>query len=337
MSSAREAAGPILVADVGGTHVRFALADAAASEPLLADTTRRYRAAGFVGFADAIRGYLDETAAHPVAAVIAAAGLRIRGEVRLTNLPWVISKSAIEKEFGFARVALINDFAAMAFAVPLLRSHDLQPIGPAAPVAFDTGATQTFAIIGPGTGLGVGALLVRGGRLHALETEGGHASLAPGNAEEIELLERLAARFGHVSNERVLCGSGLVNVYETLCEIDGVAALHSTPEEITANASADAMCRRAVERLCELLGAVAGDLALTFGAWQGVYLTGGLAPSLAPWIETGGFRRRFEDKGRLSAAVARVPTSIVLHPEAGLLGAAASYLFGGAIFDDGGD
>ena len=334
MSSVRGITGPILVADVGGTHVRFALADVNASEPLLAETTRRYRAADFAGFTDAIRGYLDETAAHPVAAVIAAAGLRIDGEVRLTNLPWVISQSAIEKEFGFP-VALINDFAAMAFAVPLLRSHDLHAIGPAAPVAFDIGATQTFAIIGPGTGLGVGALLVRDGRLHALETEGGHASLAPGNAEEIGMLERLAARFGHVSNERVLCGSGLVNLYETLCAIDDVAARYSTPEDITANAGTDAMCRRAVERLCELLGAVAGDLALTFGAWQGVYLTGGLAPWLAPWIETGGFRRRFEDKGRLSAAVARVPTSIVLHPDAGLLGAAASYLFGGALFDDG--
>jgi glucokinase len=328
MSSARGAAGPILVADVGGTHVRFALADIAASEPLLADTTRRYRAASFAGFAEAIRRYLDESVARPASAVIAAAGLRIDGEVRLTNLPWVISRSAIEAEFGFERVALINDFAAMALSVSLLRTHDLRAVGSAAPVAFDNSATQTFAIIGPGTGLGVGALLVREGRLHALETEGGHASLAPGNAEEVELLKRLAARYGHVSNERVLCGSGLVNLYETLCEIHGVAAIYSTPEEITANASADAACRHAVERSCELLGAVAGDLALTFGAWEGVYLTGGLAPRLAPWIEAGGFRRRFEDKGRLSAAVARVPTSIVLHPETGLLGAAAYAIVG---------
>lgn len=323
MSSASGPAGPILVADVGGTHVRFALADVAAAEPLLADSIRRYHAAGFAGFADAIRRYLDESGARPVSAVIAAAGLRVEGEVRLTNLPWIISRRAIEAEFGFAHVALINDFAAMALSVPLLRPHDLQAIGAAAPVPFDTDATQTFAIIGPGTGLGVGALLVRDRRLHALETEGGHVSLAPGNEEEIELLKRLTLRFGHVSNERVLSGSGLLNLYETLCEMHGSAVLYSTPEDITANANSDVACRHAIERFCELLGAVAGDLAMTFGAWDGVYLTGGLTPRLAPWIEAGGFRRRFEDKGRLSGAIARVPAYIVLHPDAGLLGAAA--------------
>jgi glucokinase len=159
--------------------------------------------------------------------------------------------------------------------------------------------------------------------LHALETEGGHASFAPGDAEELEILRRLAARFGHVSNERVLCGSGLVNLYCTLCEIDGADARCETPEQITASANTDPLCRRAVERFCALLGAVAGDLILTFGAWDGVYLTGGLAPQLLPWIEAGGFRRRFEDKGRLGPSVARVPSAVVVHADAGLLGAAA--------------
>ena len=324
---------PVLVADVGGTHVRFALVDVAARTPLIAGTTRRYRAAEFASFADAVRSYVDESAERPVSAVIAAAGLRVNGEVRLTNLPWVISRHAIETAFGFERATLINDFAAMALSVPLLEAHDLCAIGAPAPARFDIAASQTFAVVGPGTGLGVGALMVRERRLFALETEGGHASLAPGNSEEIEILRRLAARFGHVSNERVLCGSGLVNLYETLCEMDGVAARCTTPEEITAGANADAACRRAVERFSELLGAVAGDLALTFGAWDGVYLTGGLAPLLLAWIEAGGFRRRFEEKGRLSTAAARVPSAVVVHADAGLLGAAVQAMIEAGRFD----
>lgn len=316
-------AAPVLVADVGGTNVRFALVDVAADEPLVAGSTRRYRGADFATFVDAIRHYLGETAARPVAMVVAAAGLRIDDEVRLTNMAWVISRAAVEAEIGFGPVTLINDFAAMGLCVPLLKADEVLTIGSPARVRTDASASQTFAIVGPGTGLGVGALLVRAARIFALETEGGHAGFAPGNDEEIEILRRLAARFGRVSNERLLCGSGLVNLYQALCEIDGLPIDASTPEEITQRADSDAACRRAVEKFCELLGSVAGDLVLTFGAWDGVYLSGGLAPQLAPWLERGGFRRRFEDKGRLSASIARVPTSVVLHAEAGLLGAAA--------------
>jgi glucokinase len=315
---------PALVADVGGTHVRFALVDVAAREPLIAASARRYRAAEFESFGAAVRRYLEEAGSAPRALVIAAAGVRVGDEVRLTNnVPWVISRAAVEREFGFGDVRLLNDFAAMALSVSLLRRHDLRVIGGAEPVRFDARALQTFAILGPGTGLGVGALIVRDGHAHALETEGGHANFAPGNDEEVEIHRRLAARFGRVSHERVLCGSGLVNLYEILCEIDGATPRFASPEDITAAANDDALCRRTVRRFCEQLGSVAGDLALTFGAWEGVYVTGGLVGPLLPWIEGGGFRQRFEDKGRLSPVVARVPSSIVLHADAGLLGAAA--------------
>ncbi len=316
--------GPVLVADVGGTHVRFALVDVGAADPLIDASTRRFRAAEFESFGAAVQRYLDESGAHPATLVIAAAGVVADGEVRLTNnVPWVISRDAIAAAFGFGEVALLNDFAAMALSVCLLQPRDLQGVGAPAPVAFDANTRQTFAILGPGTGLGVGALIVRDGHAHALETEGGHASFAPGNAEEVEIYRHLAARFGRVSHERALCGSGLVNLYTALAEIRGVTAEFSMPEQITAAADSDALCRRAVEVFCEQLGAVAGDLVLTFGAWDGVYVAGGLAPLLARWIESGGFRRRFEDKGRLAPAVARVPTSIVQHAEPGLLGAAA--------------
>ena len=316
--------GPVLVTDVGGTHVRFALVDVAAEDPLLIESARRYRAAEFESFGAAVKRYLEECAREPQALVIAAAGVRVGDEVRLTNnVPWVISRTAIEKEFGFGDVRLLNDFAAMALSVSLLQPGDLRVVGTAQPVHFDAHVAQTFAILGPGTGLGVGALVVRDGHAHPLETEGGHANFAPGNDEEVEIYRRLAARFGRVSHERVLCGSGLVNLYEILCEIDGAAPRFASPEDITAAANDDAICRRTVERFCEQLGSVAGDLALTFGAWDGVYVTGGLVRPLLPWIEAGGFRKRFEDKGRLASVVARVPASVVLHADAGLLGAAA--------------
>lgn len=316
--------GPVLVADVGGTHVRFALVDIAAADPLIGASARRFRAAEFASFGAAVQRYLDESGTHPAALVIAAAGVVDDGEVRLTNnVPWVISRDAIAAGFGFAEVALLNDFAAMALSVSLLQPRDLHAVGTPAPVPFDARRRQTFAILGAGTGLGVGALIVREGHAHALETEGGHASFAPGTAEEIDIYRRFSARFGRVSHERALCGSGLVNLYAALADIAGVEARFSAPEQITAAADSDALSRRAVEVFCEQLGSVAGDLALTFGAWDGVYVTGGLAPLLTRWIERGGFRRRFEDKGRLSPAVARVPTSIVQHADPGLLGAAA--------------
>ena len=315
--------GPVLVADVGGTHVRFALVDIASADPLIAASARRFRAAEFASFGAAVHRYLDESGSRPAALVIAAAGVVADGEVRLTNnVPWVISRNAIAREFGFAEVALLNDFAAMALSVSLLQPRDLHRVGAPAPVAFSARSRQTFAILGAGTGLGVGALIVRDGHAHALETEGGHASFAPGNAEEVEIYRRFNARFGRVSHERALCGSGLVNLYVALADIGGVEANYSAPEQITAAADSDALSRRAVEIFCEQLGSVAGDLVLTFGAWDGVYVAGGFAPLLTRWIESGRFRRRFEDKGRLSQAVARVPTSIVQHADPGLLGAA---------------
>lgn len=313
----------VLVADVGGTHVRFALADVSAADPLRTDTIRRYDAADFKNFNDAMRRYLDESRARPRSAVIATAGLRVGDEVRLTNLPWVISRSGIEAEFGLSPATLINDFAAMAMCVLVLRPGDMQTLGTRSSAPIDAATERTFAIVGPGTGLGVGALLLRDGRPYALETEGGHTSLAPNDDEEIEILRRLSARFGRVSNERILCGSGLVNLYDVLCEMRGAPAAMTRPEDITRHADDDADCRRAVERFCEVLGALAGDLALVFGAWDGVFLTGGIAPAIARWLAAGGFRRRFENKGRMSAAMARVPTSLVLNPDAGLLGAAA--------------
>ena len=179
--------------------------------------------------------------------------------------------------------------------------------------------------MGPGTGLGVGGLLLRDGRCSVLESEGGHAGFAAHSAEDIAILHRLNQRFGRVSNERLICGNGLVNLYAALCDIHGETALEFSPEDITARAAAntDPLCVRAVETLAGLFGSIAGDLVLTLGGWDGVYLTGGLLLILLPWLQHGQFRERFEAKGRFREAMQHVPTIAILHPEPGLLGAAA--------------
>lgn len=312
-----------LVADLGGTNVRFALADPMAREPLREDSVRRYRVASFGSLAEAARRYLDETGAAPTRAVFAVAGRVDAGEVRITNLPWTVSAAATREALGLASVRLLNDFAALGTGLPLLGAEYLQTIGVPRTLPCEARRDQTVAVVGPGTGLGVGALLVRDGRPIVLETEGGHASFAPNTAEQREILRILTARFGHVSNERLICGAGLVNLYRALSELAGTAPLELAPEDITARGG-DPLCARAVEVFCDVLGAIAGDLVLMFGAWDGVYIAGGLLEPLLPRLAASGFRASFEDKGRFAATMASVSTVAITHPQAGLLGAAAA-------------
>jgi glucokinase len=311
----------VLLADVGGTHVRFALADPGAARPLLGDTIRPYRVAEFATFTGAALAYLGETGVHATRGVFAFAGPVTGDDVCMTNHPWTLSRPRVRAELALSSLRFVNDFAAMSLAVAL--AEDVQPIGAPTMPPIDPSAERTFAVVGPGTGLGVGALLLRNRGAIALETEGGHAAFAPRTEEETEILRRLAARFGRVSNERLLSGPGLANLHRALGEIHGTLEAELTPEEVTAGAEAgDTGCVRAVEMFCELLGAVVGDHVLAFGAWDGAFLAGGLVQPLLGWLGRGGFRRRFEDKGRLAPMMARVPTAAMPGPHAGLLGAA---------------
>lgn len=313
----------VLVADVGGTNVRFARVDPTGAKPLIAGSIRRYRVTEYETFTDAALAYLGETGARASRAVFAFAGQVRDGEVQVTNHRWSVSRDRVRAELALDEVSFVNDFAAMSLCVPLLGVDERHSIGDVAPPSMD--GRRTFAVVGPGTGLGVGALLLRDGRAGALETEGGHAAFAPRTEEELEVLRRLAARFGRVSNERLLCGAGLSNLHEALGDLHGTEGDRLEPDEITRRAAAgeDACCVRAIELFCELLGSVAGDFVLAFGAWDGVWLGGGMTPLLLPWLERGGFRRRFEEKGRLTESMQRVPSVAILHPDAGLLGAAA--------------
>jgi glucokinase len=319
----------VLLADIGGTNARFALADPAASMPLLVDSIRGYAVEAFGSLAEAAQHYLNATQAQAQSGVFAVAG-RVDGDIaRMTNHPWVVSRERVRQALGLDEVTLVNDFVAQSMAVRLLGEDDLLAIGAPGRIASD-GASRTYAVLGPGTGLGIGALVVRDGRHYPLATEGGHASFAPGTPEEIAILERLTTSYGRVSNERVVSGGGLVNLHRALSEIAGLDPGPLQPEDITARAAeGDRRCLHAIDVFCAVFGAIAGDLVLTLGAWDGVFLSGGMVPLLLPALQHSGFRRRFEGKDRYATAMSRVPTLAVLHPQPGLLGAAALAAEGG--------
>lgn len=316
---------PVLLADIGGTNARFALADVSQPTPLLLDSVRQYEVADFPSLPDAARHYLDAIGDSAARAVLAVAGRVDGDEARITNFPWVISASRTCAALDLEAAWLVNDFTAQSMAVLALQPGEVTAIGPThwEGRRGEAGNDRTFAVIGPGTGLGVGGLLIRKHQPYPLATEGGHVDFAPGTPEEIAVLQQLAQEFGRVSIERLISGMGLVNIHRALSRIAGVDPGPRTPPDITAGAeSGDALCLRSVDIFCAVFGAVTGDLVLTLGAWDGVFLAGGLVPKLLHTLQHSGFRQRFEHKGRFAPVMAKVPTLAVLHPQPGLLGAA---------------
>ncbi len=314
-----------LLADLGGTRLRLALGDRLAACPLRTETIRVYSLDRPSELGGAIAAWMRETGFRPRHALLAIAALADGERLRMSNRDWCVEPARLRAECDFDSLRWVNDFVAAASALPLLDAADLQLLGSVPPAAIVAGRAQCMLAVGVGTGLGVAALRWRDGRAEAIGSEGGHLGFAPRMREEIAILEHLAVRFGRVSNERLLSGPGLLNLYAALAGFEGRAAPPQSPEELLARARGgrDPDCARTVEVFCALLGAVAGDLVLAHGAWDGVYLSGGLARALLPWLLRGEFRRRFEDKGRYAWRLARVPSLLVRHPEPGLLGAAA--------------
>jgi glucokinase len=302
-----------LLADVGGTNVRFALSDLGAAPALR--QIRHFATKDFTRLEDAARLYLAEVGAKPDYAVLGVAGPVRDQTITLTNIGWHFGADGVGRALGIARVALINDFEAVALSIPHLGRTDRVVIGPA--VDGEKGAP--VAVAGPGTGFGVGGL-VNG---HALVTEGGHADFAPSDEIEIEVLKFLRRRFGHVSAERLLSGPGLVNLHDALSAIEGRGETTLDPHAITAQALADPASFAAVvvARFCAILGSVAGNIALTMGARGGVMLAGGILPGIRALLAASPFRERFEAKGRFAAYLKAIPTSLIVQEHAGLIGA----------------
>jgi glucokinase len=305
------------VGDVGGTHARFAIVDAAGPLPWKI-RERQDLEGSFPTFLDALRTYFDRSGAErPDVAAIAVAGPVTDGIAQFTNRGWTVSEADLEK-FGFKHAALVNDFAVLAFAAEVLTDKDLRSIGPALPGS----ETGTITILGPGTGFGVSCLARERGRSVPMATEGGHIGFAPSDTQELAALQLMWKEHGRVSVERILSGGGLEALYRTLAQLAGRTPQALTAADITAGAAKDAACRTTLSMFCSVFGAVAGDLALAHGARGGVYISGGISQKIETFLVQSAFRQRFEDKGRLSPFVKAIPTRLIVNPDAAMLGAA---------------
>jgi glucokinase len=298
-----------VLGDVGGTNARFAWQDADGS-PLRDIVT--IPTDDHPTLADALAAYLQGIGRPaPPWCAIGIANPITGDQVQMTNSHWSFSIEALRRAVGFERLVVINDFTALALALPDLPPNELQQLGGVAPAS---GAP--IGLLGPGTGLGVSGLLpsTEPGRWVALQGEGGHATLAACDAREAAVLEWLRTRFGHASAERAVSGQGLEALHEALGALDGAARAAPLPAaEISrrALAASDPRCVEALDLFCAFLGTAAGNLALTLGARGGVYVGGGIVPRLGDAFARSRFRERFEDKGRFRAYLEAIPVYVI--------------------------
>lgn len=312
----------IVTADIGGTHARFALADVAGGRVVSLDAPVTYRTADHAGLDHAWRAF-GEGRALPPAAAIAVAGPVTGETLKLTNNPWAICPAQLPVALGVERLALVNDFGAVAHAVAQLGPERFDHVCGPDRTLPDRGV---ISVLGPGTGLGVAHVLRLADRYVVTETEGGHTDFAPLDEIEDRILHVLRERHRRVSTERVAAGPGLVAIHATLAMIEGEAIVPRPDAELwtAALAGEDRLATAALERFCMILGAVAGDVALAQGA-SAVVIAGGVGLRLAGRLARSGFPRRFAAKGRFEALMRRVPVRLVTHDQPGLYGAAAAF------------
>lgn len=319
---------PALIADIGGTNARFALTDLAAPRPGL-HAVQSLPCCEYASLQHAAEAYLASVGEKPSAAAIAVACPVDGDAIRLTNRAWAFSRRELQEVLGFERLDVINDFGAVARALPALTDADV--VG----LHGDAALPQRgpISVLGPGTGLGVALLVGDAARgWQVVETEGGHVSFAPQGDEEQAIARWMNQRFGRTSNERLLCGAGLSHIDAALRDPgsgpsplgDSVTVLRE-PAAIVESAleGHDLDARRTLARFCAVLGSVAGDVALVHGA-KAVMIAGGIVPRFIPFLHSSAFRERFLAKGRFAAYLEKVSIHVITHPQPGLLGAACA-------------
>ena len=272
------------------------------------------------------RHYLDVVGAgKPAAICLAAAGPVVDGSIKVTNNHWTVSTAALASEFDIDAIRLANDFEAIAYSLPFLGAEDRTVIGQQQGVDL-AGRDFNIAVLGPGTGLGVAGLYRRSGQLIPITGEGGHVGFAPETRLQSEILAVLRERFGRVSAERLVAGSGIENLHAALTILRGTdeAPLKAAQVFAADAEGTSATASEAVRLFFEILGQVAGDVALILGATDGVYIAGGIVKRYPHRLADGRFRRAFDSKGRHSSIVQRIPTHLITHQQPGLLG--TSYL-----------
>jgi glucokinase len=303
----------ILLGDIGATNARFALVS---NGNLNAIST--YEVAKFGQFTDVLTIFLKEHSRQTQIdqALLAIAG-PVKGErVALTNCSWVIDIRELQTRFGL-QVRIVDDFEAVALSLPVLTSTDLARMGDGRPEA---GAPM--AVLGPGSGLGVACLADPSEKGVVIASEGGHATVAPTCEQEDRIVHHLRKRFGHVSAERVVSGSGLENIYQAIAALEGLEIPPRNAAEITKNALSGEcqLSRQSLHAFCAFLGSFAGNVALTLGARGGVYIAGGISPRILDFLIRSEFRKRFEAKGRFQGYLEAIPSYVITHPAAALVG-----------------
>lgn len=310
---------PRLVGDIGGTNARFAMQVSQGmpiSEPLALSCN------DFAGPAEAIRHYLELNGLpHPRWAGLAIATAISGDMLAMTNNGWKFSISETREKLALTHLRMLNDFTALALALPKLGPDDLVQVGTGKPEA-----EKPIGLIGPGTGLGVSGLIPSAQGYTAIEGEGGHSTMPAFNAREAELIALARKKFAHVSAERLLSGPGLMMLYLVIAESGGLPDEKLQADEISKRGIAGScpVCREALDTFCAMLGTVAADVALVLGARGGVYIGGGIIPKLGNYFATSPFRARFEEKGRFSSYLAKIPTWVIHASWPGLIGAASS-------------
>ena len=314
----------VAVADVGGTHARFALATVEGGKVVSLGEPVTLKTAEHGSFQLAWEEFGRQASINlPTNLAIAFAG-PVGGEVlKLTNNPWVIRPALIKERLGVDDYVIVNDFGAVGYAVATLGDEHFEHLcGPKRPLP-DEGV---ISIVGPGTGLGVAALLRKPDHYEVIETEGGHVDFAPLDSLEDRILIQLRRHFRRISVERVASGQGLWNLYEALGALEGRDLTFHDEKALwaAALAGADSLANAALDRLCLTLGAVAGDMALAQGA-SAVVIAGGVGFRLKDYLPKSGFQDRFIAKGRFERRMDEMPVKLITHPQPGLIGAAAAF------------
>jgi glucokinase len=308
-----------LAIDIGGTNIRLGLLEADSLRPKFIQS---YKINEFAGLAEAIDLFLSKAPDHQIKqAAIDVATPVTQDTIKLTNHSWAFSMREIRERFGFERLKVINDFTAMALSIPLLEPSELKQVGGGS--ADPDGA---IALLGAGTGLGVSGLIRSAAGWYPLAGEGGHVTLGARNARELAIFAAFWEKYGHMSAERLLSGTGLEEFYQVICRLDGLEPELLKPADISGRAIAQTCpaCMETMSLFCEWFGIVAANLTLTLGATGGVYVGGGIVPNLGDYFVQSGFRTAFETKGRFRAFMQSVPVYIIQADNPALRGAAAS-------------
>ncbi|MES2316304.1 MAG: glucokinase [Pseudomonadota bacterium] len=308
--------GPRLLADIGATHARFALQTA----PGVFRSVRVLRCDDFEGIVPLLQFYLSDHDEAPLHHAALAVANPVNGDqVRMTNRDWEFSTDAVRRELGLQTLLIVNDFTALAMAIPGLKPHDLMKVG-----GGTAAGNAVVGVLGPGTGLGVSGVIPTVDGFVTLGSEGGHVNFAPADEREFAILKFAWKEWTHVSNERLISGPGMEIIYRALAQRNGLTAVpRSSPDIITgALDEQDALCLEVLDCFCGMLGGAAANLAVTLGSFGGIFIGGGIVPRIGEWFAQSPFRARFEAKGRFSSYLAEIPTFVITTPNPAFHGVA---------------